>query len=134
MTTAIASHATVPAWKLWTGRVLSALPILMLLFSASLKISHAPLFLEKWSQFGYPESAATPIGIVEIACALIYAFPKTRVLGAIVVTGYLGGAIATHVRVGDVFVAPLVLGIFAWAGLFLRDERLTALLPVVKDD
>ncbi len=134
MNTAVASNAIVPAWKLWTGRVLSALPVLMLLFSASLKISHAPMFLEKWAKFGYPDSLATPIGIVEIACAVLYAIPKTRVLGAILMTGYLGGAIATHVRVGDVFIPPLVLGIFVWAGLFLRDDRVATLLPVVKDE
>jgi hypothetical protein len=122
-----------PTWKLWTGRVLSALPVLMLLFSASLKISHAPQFLEKWAKFGYPDSLATPIGILEVSCALVYAFPKTRFLGAILVTAYLGGAVATHVRVGDVFVAPLLLGVFAWAGLFLRDSRLRELLPLASD-
>jgi hypothetical protein len=106
----------------------------MLLFSAAMKMSHAPAFIEKWLAFGYGESLATPIGIVEIACAVIYAIPRTRVLGAILVTGYLGGAVATHVRVGDVFVLPLLLGIFAWGGLFLRDERLTALLPLVNDE
>jgi hypothetical protein len=106
----------------------------MLLFSASLKISHAPAFVEKWLAFGYTESLATAIGVVEIVCAVTYAIPKTRVLGAILVTGYLGGAIATHVRVGDVFAIPLLLGIFAWVGLFLRDERLTAFLPLVKDE
>lgn len=120
-----------PAWKLWVGRVLSALPVLALLFSGSLKVSHAPFFLEKWSGFGYAVETATPIGVVEIACALLYVIPRTRILGAILVTGYLGGAIATHVRVGDVFVAPLILGIMAWAGLYLRDERLQKLLPLV---
>jgi hypothetical protein len=133
MSTATVSKIATPAWKLWTGRVLSALPVLMMLFSASLKLSHAPMFLAKWGTFGYSDSAATPIGLLEVVCALIYAVPKTRVLGAILVTGYLGGAIATHVRVGDVFVAPLLLGIFVWVGLFLRDERLGALLPLVKD-
>jgi hypothetical protein len=134
MTTAIRSSATGPAWKVWVGRILSALPVLMLLMSASMKVSHATAFMEKWATLGYAESAAIPIGIVEIACALIYAVPKTRVLGAVLVTGYLGGAIATHVRVGEAFAIPLVLGICAWAGLFLRDDRLGALLPVVKDE
>lgn len=129
----ITSPGASPAWKLWTGRGLSALPVLMLLFSASMKVSHAPAFLEKWATFGYTEGMATPIGILEIACAVIYAVPKTRLLGAILVTGYLGGAIATHVRVSDVFVIPLLLGIFAWAGLFLRDDRLSEFLPLVKD-
>lgn len=133
-TTTAMSNLAAPPWRLWAGRVLSALPVLMLLFSASMKLSHAPAFIEKWVMFGYTESAATPIGIVEIACAVIYAVPKTRMLGAILVTGYLGGAIATHVRVGDIFVIPLVLGILAWAGLFLRDKRLSKLLPIVNDE
>jgi hypothetical protein len=123
-----------PAWKLWLGRVLSALPVLAMFFSGSIKLSHAAPFLEKWSAFGYPVGAATPIGIVEIACVVVYVVPKVRVLGAILMTGYLGGAIATHVRVGDVFIAPLVLGIFVWAGLFLRDKRLQALLPFVSPE
>jgi hypothetical protein len=121
----------IPAWKLWLGRVLSALPVLAMLFSGAMKLSHAPAFLEKWNAFGYSVGAATPIGIVEIACAVVYVIPRVRVLGAILMTGYLGGAIATHVRVGDVFIAPLVLGVFVWAGLFLRDKRLQALLPFV---
>jgi len=134
MSTAAVSNVSAPTWRPWTGRVLSALTVLMLLFSAAMKLSHAPAFIEKWGTFGYAERAATPIGIVEIACAVIYAVPKTRMLGAILVTGYLGGAIATHVRIGDVFVIPLVLGIFVWAGLFLRDDRVSKLLPIVNDE
>jgi hypothetical protein len=72
-----------------------------------------------------------PLGAIEICCALLYAIPRTAVLGAVLLTGYLGGAIATHVRVGDPsFVTPLVLGMIAWAGLYLRDPRLRALLPL----
>ncbi len=134
MTTAAIIAVRPPAWKLWTGRVLSALVVLGLVASASMKLSHAPAFLENWAHFGYGEGQATPIAIVEILCALTYAFPKTRVLGAILVTGYLGGAVATHVRVSDVFLPPLLLGIFAWQGLFLRDPRLAALLPLVREE
>ena len=83
-------------------------------------------------KFGYPESAATPIGIVEIACALLYTIPKTRVVGAVLVTAYLGGAVATHVRVGEPFVMPILLGILVWAGLYLRDARVRELLPLAK--
>lgn len=133
MNTAVASHAAPVPWQLWTGRVLSALPVLMLFLSASMKLSHAAGFVEQWVKFGYPENTATPLGIVELSCAVLYAVPKTRVLGAILLTGYLGGAVATHVRVGDVFFMPLVLGIIAWAGLFLRDARLRELLPLVRD-
>lgn len=133
MTTATATAPTPVTWKLWTGRVLSALPVLAMLMSSMMKLSHSPKFIEMWvGHFGYPESAATGVGLVELACAAVYVFPRTRTLGAILVTGYLGGAIATHVRVGEVFLIPLVLGICAWAGLFLRDERLGELLPTTR--
>ena len=121
----------IPSWQLWTGRILSALPVLMMLFSASMKLGHSPAFMEAWTKFGFSEASATPIGLVEVACAVLYAIPKTRVLGAILVTGYLGGAIVTHVRAGQPFVAPLVLGVIAWAGLYLRDARVRALIPLV---
>jgi hypothetical protein len=108
----------------------------MLLLSASMKLSHAPAFIEKWATFGFAEAMATPIGVIELACAALYVIPKTRVLGAILVTGYLGGAIATHVRVADFgsVAPPLFLGIFAWAGLFFRDGRVSALIPLVSDE
>jgi hypothetical protein len=117
--------------RLWAGRVVSALPVLMLLASATMKLTHAPQVVEQFvGKFGYPESSITPIAVVEILCAILYAIPQTSVLGAVLVTGYLGGATATHVRVGDSFVAPVVLGVIVWAGLYLRDERIAALLPV----
>ncbi len=121
---------SLPRWQVWTGRVLSALPVLMLLFSASMKLSHSAGFMKSWGEFGFSESTATSIGVVEIACAVLYAVPKTRFLGAILATGYLGGAIVTHVRVGQPFVAPLVLGVLVWVGLYLRDARLRALIPL----
>jgi len=104
----------------------------MLLFSASLKFARPPQVVDQFSgRFGYPASLLLPLGIIEISCALLYAIPRTAVLGAILMTGYLGGAIATHVRILDSgFVTGLVLGIFAWGGLFLRDARLRVLLPL----
>jgi DoxX-like family len=117
---------------MWGGRVLSALPVLAMVMSGAMKLSHRPEVVEGFTgKFGYTEGAITPIGIVEILCAILYAIPQTSVLGAVLATGYLGGAIATHVRVSDNF-APLILGIFVWAGLFLRDPRLRALLPIRK--
>jgi len=119
--------------RLWAGRVLSALPVLMMLMSAVMKfMKPAPVVETFISKLGYPESTLVPIGVVELACAVLYAIPQSAVLGAVLVTGYLGGAIATHVRVGDPFIPPLVLGVLAWAGLYLRDERLRALLPLRK--
>jgi len=115
----------------WAGRVVSAIPVLMLLFSATMKLMRQPPVLEAWSgKFGYPDGTLIPIAVAEIACALLYAIPQTAVLGAVLMSGYLGGAIATHVRVADAFAAPLVLAVVAWVGLYLRDSRLRALLPL----
>jgi hypothetical protein len=117
---------------IWAGRILSALPVVMMGMSAVMKLSRNPQVLESWGpRFGYPESALLAIGIVELACAVIYLIPRTAVLGAVLVTGFLGGATATHVRIGEAaFVAPVILGMLAWGGLFLRDPRLRALLPL----
>jgi DoxX-like protein len=124
---------TVPVSKkrLWAGRILSTLPILLLLFSGVLKLSKAAPVVQGFAQFGYPESLLLSIGIVEVACAVVYAIPRTSILGAILTTGYLGGATATNVRVGDPsFFLPVILGVLVWAGLFLRDDRLRALIPL----
>jgi hypothetical protein len=120
---------------LWTGRVLSALPVVALLLSASMKLSHAPQFVEMWTgKLGFSEGSLTGVGLLEIACVLLYAIPRTSVLGAVMLTGYLGGAIATHVRIGDPgLTTPLMLGVLAWAGLFLRDERVRALMPLRRE-
>lgn len=116
---------------LWTGRVLSAAPVLMMLMSAVMKFMRTPQVMEGFvGKFGYPEGTLLPIGVLELICVLLYAVPQTAVLGAVLVTGYLGGAVATHVRVGDAFIAPAILGAVAWAGLYLRDPRLRALLPL----
>jgi hypothetical protein len=137
MNTAVSSGEEVkgPAapkrWKLWTGRVLGAVPALMMLGSASMKLSHAPDFAAKWTnEAGYPIGALTPIGIVELLCVALYLVPRTAVLGAVLLTAYLGGAVATHVRVGEPFAIPIVLGVLFWAGLYLRDDRIGALLPL----
>ncbi len=103
-------------------------------FSGGMKLAHSAQFLEQWGKFGFTEGQATPIGIVELFCVALYLLPKTRVLGAILVTGYLGGAIVTHVRSDQPFVLPALLGVFAWGGLFLRDARLQALLPLVESE
>ena len=119
--------------RLWAGRVLSALPVLMLLFSASVKLSQKPEMVTAFTEkFGFPAGTLVPIAIVEILVAVVYAIPRTAVLGAILVTGYLGGAVATHVRGGEPFVMPIVLGVLAWAGLYLRDPRFAELVPVLK--
>jgi hypothetical protein len=117
---------------IWVGRTLSAVPVLMLAISAVMKLLRNPAVLADWGpRFGYPEGTLVAIGVVELICAVLYALPRTAVLGAILVTGYLGGATASHVRIGEpAFVAPAVLGILAWGGLFLRDPRLRSQLPL----
>jgi hypothetical protein len=135
MSAVVTSRAPVsqPKWQVWTGRVLSALPVLMLLMSASMKLSQAPQFVETFTnKLGYPGGTLVGIGLIEVLCTVLYVVPQTAVLGAVLLTGYLGGAVATHVRVGESFAIPLVLGILVWAGLFLRDARVRALLPLRK--
>jgi hypothetical protein len=115
---------------LWAGRILSALPIVMLLGSGVAKVLKLEPVLKEFGRFGYVEELVLPVGVVEIACTLIYLWPRTAVLGAILLTGYLGGATATHVRIGDPFVPPIIFGVVAWTGLYLCDPRLRALLPL----
>ncbi|MEX0676987.1 MAG: DoxX family protein [Pirellulales bacterium] len=122
--------APVARKMLWAGRITSALPVLMLLVSGAIKLAKPAVVLEEFGRLGYDGSLAIGIGILEIACAAVYAIPRTSVLGAILLTGYLGGATATHVRIGDPFFGPIVLGVLVWVGLFLRDNRLRALLPL----
>ena len=115
---------------LWTGYVLSALPVLLLLFSAVMKLIGPADVVEGFGKLGLPESLAPGLGILELACTALYAIPQTSVLGAILLTGYLGGATVTHLRVGDPFFMPVIVGVVVWGGLFLRDPRLRALIPV----
>ncbi len=129
----ITSQNRVNASKMvWVGYFLSALVSLLLIFSAYMKFAKPAGFAENFAQFGYSISTATGLGIVEISCLILYLFPRTAVLGAILMAGYLGGATATHLRVGDVFVMPFIAGVIAWGGLFLRDERIRALIPIRK--
>lgn len=115
---------------LWAGYVMSALPSLLLLFSGVMKLMQPASVMEGFARLGYPESVAVGIGIVELACVVVYLMPRTSVLGAILLTGYLGGATATHLRIGEPYFMPILLGILVWGGLFLRDGRLRMLLPL----
>lgn len=114
-----------------TGWVLSAIPILMMLFAGSTKLLKPVAVVEGFAKSGYPESLIVTIGLLELACTIIYAIPRTAVLGAILMTGLLGGAVDANVRLlSPVFIVPVILGIFVWGGLFFRDGRLRALIPV----
>ena len=127
-----ARPATVSKAALWTGRVISTLPVLMLLMSAAFKFMKPPEVVEGFTKMGWPERLSLTLGIVELACTVLYVIPRTAVLGAVLLTGYLGGATATHVRIGDPFYTPILLGVLVWLGLYLRDRRVRALLPLRK--
>ena len=118
---------------LWAGRIMSALPVLMLLMSALMKFMKPASVVEGFAHLGLPESLALGLGILEIACTVMYVIPRTAVLGAILLTGYLGGATVTHLRVGDPFFMPVIVGVLVWGGLFLRDARLWALIPLRRE-
>lgn len=116
---------------LWTSYVLSAIPVFMLLMSAVMKLTRNPAVVEGFPQMGYPLWELVPIGAVELVCTVLYLIPRTSVLGAILLTGYLGGATATHVRVEEMaFVGAVGFGIMLWGGLYLRDPRVRALIPL----
>jgi DoxX-like family len=101
-----------------------------LVFSAVMKLVGGAEVKQGIAHLGLPESMLTPLSILELACAVVYLIPAIAVLGAILLTGYIGGAICTHWRVGDPFFIQIALGIFVWLGIYLREERLKALLPV----
>lgn len=123
--------APVSKIKLWTGRILTALPALLLLFSGVMKLMKPAPMVQGFAHFGYPENLIIAIGILEVTCAVVYLIPRTSILGAILMTGYLGGATATNVRVGDpASYVTVILGVLVWAGLYLRDDRLAALIPL----
>ena len=118
------------------GTVLSALAVLFLLFDATIKVLQLPMAVQGTVQIGYPASVVLGLGIVQLICLAVYLFPRTSVLGAVLWTGYLGGAIATHVRVGDPLFShvlfPVYVAVLLWGGLWLRDGQLRAVLPVRK--
>src|SRR5687767_15625108 len=114
----------------WTGRVISTVVGLMFAASAAMKFVGGPDLEKGMSDMGLPSSLLLPLAVLELTCAVIYLVPATTVLGAILLTGYLGGAILTHWRVGDVFYTHVVLGVLLWLGVALRDDRLWKLIPV----
>lgn len=135
MTTAVAELPVAPPtkkWMIWTGRVVSAIPVLMLAMSAAMKLGHAPNMVQMWGEkYGFPPGTLTPIGVLELVVTVLYVVPRTAALGAILVACYLAGATTAHVRIGDPgFVVTVTLGVLAWLGLWLRDARVRAILPL----
>ena len=116
------------------GRIVSGLTVAFLLFDSAMKVLMLPQATEGTAQLGYPVSAVFGIGVVQLACVVLYLLPRTAVLGAVLLTGYLGGAVATHVRLDNPLLThtlfPVYVGILVWGGLWLRERRLRALLPV----
>jgi len=129
-----AAAAPVSRRSLLAGRVIGALPVLFLLFDGVGKLVKPAPVVEGTLQLGYPASVLVPLGIVLLACTILYAVPRTAVLGAILLTGYLGGAVATHVRVGNPLAThtlfPVYFRVMLWGSLWLRDPRLRELLPL----
>ncbi len=115
----------------WIGWVLSILPIPLFAMSAFTKLRPPEGFLEQFAaKSGMDANVMGPLGAVELVCVILYAIPQTCVLGAILLTGYLGGAIATHVHMRDSFIMPAAIGVVLWLGILLRDARLRQLLPI----
>lgn len=117
----------------WAGRIVSGLPVLFLLLDGVMKLIKPAPVVQTTTQLGYMESSIVGMGVALLASTILYAIPRTAVLGAILLTGYLGGAVATHVRVGGPLfsiVFPVIFGVLIWGGLWLRDQRLRALIPL----
>jgi DoxX-like family len=121
---------------LWAGRIVSALVVLMLLADSVAKIVKAAPVLKAQAELGFPDSLTVGIGLLLLICTCVYAIPKTSVLGAILLTGFLGGAVAVKLRIGDSLFGqilfPVYIGVMVWGGLFLREHRLRALIPLLR--
>lgn len=115
---------------MWTGRVISGLIALLLTMSAVMKLMGGAEVMAGFARMGLPESLRVPLGILEFSCVAIYLIPATSVTGAILLTGYVGGAIVTHLRIGEPVYIQITLGILIWLGLYLREQRLKALIPL----
>jgi hypothetical protein len=115
----------------WTGWVISAIPVLFMAgIGLVIFFAYPEKMTETTTKYGYPAGVVRPLFFVEMACVILYVIPQTAVLGAILLTGYLGGAVATHVHASEPFYFPIVFGVLVWLGLFLRDARVRALVPL----
>jgi len=119
-------------WLVWAGRVISVLPVLVILTSARWKLTEAPTYVAEFARIGWPHDALPRLALLQLSFMLVYVIPRTSVLGAILLTGYLGGAIASYVRIADYSprLVPLTTALLAWLGIFLREPRLRDLLPI----
>ena len=121
--------------RLWTGRIITGFTVLFLLFDSAIKLFRLPVAVEGTVKVGYPASVVFGLGVVLLACLAVYLIPRTAIFGAVLLTGYLGGAIATHVRVSDPLFShvlfPIYVAALVWGGLYLRDPRVRALIAPV---
>jgi len=130
---AVSAATPTKPWMIWTGRVLSAIPVLLFVVGGSFSFKPSPQMLEGMGKFGWQESSLPLIATLEICCAVLYIIPRTAVLGAILMTAYLGGAVATHLRVGDpMYPFAILMAIFVWGGLYGRDARIRELIPLTR--
>ena len=120
--------------SLWTGRILSGVGVAFMLFDATIHVMKPAAVIEGFAKLGFPVSVAVPLGIIELVCVVLYLIPRTSVFGAILLTGYLGGAIASQVRIASPMLSttlfPIYVALFLWGGLYFRDDRVRSLIPV----
>src|SRR5262245_19667925 len=116
-----------------TGWILTIVPSLLLTISAVMKFAKVQQVVQGFDHLQLPQHLMVAIGALELGCTVIYLIPRTSVLGAILMTGYLGGAILTHLRIGEMFVVQFLLGVVIWAGIFLREPRLWPLIPLRRE-
>jgi len=118
-------------WIVWAGRVISLAPVYICLSSANWKLSHNPWYVREWTRIGWPMTEINGVAMLQIAFVVLYLIPQTAVLGVVLLTAYLGGALASYVRMGEFYppLVPLTTCLLAWLGLYLREERLRRLLP-----
>lgn len=117
-------------WTLYLGWLLTIAPAGLLIFSAVMKLLNPPDLAKGFEHLGIPVRLAQPLGILELTCTVLFLIPKTAVLGAVLLTGYMGGAILTHLRIGEGWIVQVLLGVAVWLAIYLRDARLRALLPL----
>jgi|SRR5579871_1903720 len=126
--------ASAPKWRTWAGHGMTGLVVLFLTFDSVSKFINPPQVAQAFAETGWPIQMAAVLGTILLSCTALYVIPRTSVLGAILLSGYLGGAVATHLRLGDPLFShvlfPVYMGVLAWGGLYLREERLKALIPL----
>ena len=119
-------------WLVWAGRIVSIAPVLIVLMSSRWKLTSNPWYVREWGRIGWKTPDLPFIASLQLGAILLYVIPRTSVLGAVILTGYLGGAIASYVRIGELYppLVPLTTAMLAWLGIYLRDDRVRALLPI----